>query len=236
MILDTEPTPEQRRELLAVQIHAQRRAEPVETTCTSAASRRTAAVALLRAMGRRRGDSALHLAGRLYLEHGDQARDVLAAGADLPAGADRATVDAHLARAGVQKSRQPLTLGAGRGPRYGAQVAARFCPSAAAAGPRRRTPDATQPGAHFLPPQRNPPPLSSEPSARAGRWRWGMTDLQLDEETRAQLAAVCAEGLRAARAPRTLAQQVNDVVEGARRQVEAQRELERLRSTLEAST
>lgn len=111
MILDTEPTPEQRRALLAAQVDAHRRAEAVETTCTSAASRRASAVALLRAMGRRRGDSALHVAGRLYLEHGELARDVVAAGVELPAGVDRGTVDAHLARTGARKSRQSLHAG-----------------------------------------------------------------------------------------------------------------------------
>lgn len=123
MILDTEPTPEQRRELLAVQVQAQRASEQVETTCRTKADRITSAQALLLKMGKRRGLSALHIAGRLYLEHGDDARtyldDQVAAGwrrrvlGDSSATPEQ--VHRHLARAGVPSKPAPAGTVVDRG-------------------------------------------------------------------------------------------------------------------------
>lgn len=120
MILDTEPTPEQRRQLLAAQVEAQRRSEPVETTCRTTADRITSAQALLLEMGKRNGTSALHFAGKLYAQHGDDARRFLAA--EVAAGWRRRVcgevpaehVDRHLARAGVPPNPNQRQVDRGR--------------------------------------------------------------------------------------------------------------------------
>lgn len=92
---------EDRRELHRAAYRASLRDAPHETTARTEEARRASMRATLNALGRRSGDTALHVAGRLYVAHGDRARAVLATTREVwgPA-AER--IDEHLARAGLE--------------------------------------------------------------------------------------------------------------------------------------
>jgi len=93
-------TPGRRRELerLACEALLERDAANV-STCTTPEKVRLAMLARLRDFGRRPGSSPLCLAGRLYLEHGEQARAELARLAID--GATWSKADGYLDRAGL---------------------------------------------------------------------------------------------------------------------------------------
>ena len=100
-MLIADVTPERRRELQRLVYEASRPVERDETTCDTPEKVRSAACALLRGIARRPGTSGLHLAGRLFVEHGDAARRVLAREWTPEWTSPRAKVDGLLALAGV---------------------------------------------------------------------------------------------------------------------------------------
>lgn len=93
-------SPEERRAMHVAAYRASLRDAPHETTARTEEARRASMRSTLGIVGRRSGDTALHVAGRLYVAHGERARAVLMASRDAwPVPVEM--VDGYLERAGL---------------------------------------------------------------------------------------------------------------------------------------
>lgn len=91
---------EDRRELHRAAYRASLRDAPHETTARTVQAQQASLRSTLDTLGRRSGDTALHVAGRLYVAHGERARGVLATTRDAW-GPAAARIDDYLERAGL---------------------------------------------------------------------------------------------------------------------------------------
>ena len=93
-------TREERRELHRAAYRASLRDAPHETTARTAEAQRASMRGTLKALASKSGETALHVAARLYVAHGDRARAVLMTTRDAW-GPSAERIDEHLERAGV---------------------------------------------------------------------------------------------------------------------------------------